>query len=287
MAYWSYGNHATVDFEPEKTCKALVKDNKKGYTLIVDKRIVPLLLNCHLTPQGVVDLNTPYKNPRPIFDSSFRPHPWCMAINDWTSKATEPPLTFATAEMEFMVWLYNLRITYPTQEVYLADDDISGAYRRMKYHPNLMGMHTSIQCGFGVINTGGTFGDNTSPSNFDPLAVARRALSQDLWLNATDLEDKFGRFLPNLVLEADVGGFVATKEGDDSFDDDDDGNQWRGGSMYPATPNTVNQTADTTIVTTTTTHKTWHSSRRRWLGVVFLGMVRDCCCCSGGSACGS
>ena len=139
------------------------------------------MLHCHLTPQGVVDLNTVHKNPRPIFDSTFRPYPWCSAINDRTSKDNEPRLTFASAELGFMTWLYNLRITYPDVEIYIADDDVSGAFRLMKYHPNLMALHTSIQAGYAVVNTGGTFGDNTSPSNFDPIGLARRIRASALW----------------------------------------------------------------------------------------------------------
>jgi hypothetical protein len=56
----------------------------------------------------------------------------------WTHKDNEPPLTFAGAELGFMIWLYNLRITYPSLEIYIADDDISGAFRLMRYHPNCM-----------------------------------------------------------------------------------------------------------------------------------------------------
>ena len=157
LAYYHYGNHSTVDDEPEKTYKAMVKDNRKGFTLLFDQRVTSLVLHCHLTPQGIVDLLSLFKNPRPIFDSSFRPHPWCHAINDWTTKETEPPLTFAGAEMGFMVWLYNLRITYPDKEIYIADDDISGAFRLCKYHPNLMSMHSSrydntVNCVVGCCN---------------------------------------------------------------------------------------------------------------------------------------
>jgi len=143
LAYYRYGNHSTVDEDPEKTCKAMVKDSCKGFTLLLDQRAILLMLHCHLTPQGVVDLNTPHKSPRPIFDSSFRPEPLCWAINDWNSPDNEPTLTFSTAEMEFMVWLYNLQTTYPADEIYLADDDISGTFRLMKCHPNLVPMHSS------------------------------------------------------------------------------------------------------------------------------------------------
>ena len=195
QAFYQYGNHKTLMEEPAKTYKALVKDNRKGYTLLFDPALIPFLLNCHVTPQGIVDLNTLHKNPRPIFDSSFRPQAWCMAINDWTNKDYEPPLTFADAEMAFMIWLYNLRVTYPASEIYLADDDVSGAFRQTKYHPNLVGMHTSVQCGYGVLNTGATFGDNTSPSQFNPIAEARRHVSRHLWL--TD-HGVISRTLPHL-----------------------------------------------------------------------------------------
>ena len=70
-AFYSYGNHKTVLEEPAKTYKAMVKDSTQGYTLLFDQRLIPFILNCHLTPQGVVDLKSPFKNPRPIFDSSF------------------------------------------------------------------------------------------------------------------------------------------------------------------------------------------------------------------------
>ena len=200
-AFYDYGNHSTVDDDPLKTYQATVKDNRKGYTLLFDPRVVLLTLHCHLTPQGVVDVNSLHKKPRPIFDSSFRPYPWCFAINDWTSKSNEPPLTFSTAELGFMVWLYNLRITYPECEIYIGDDDVSGAFRAMKYHPNCVAMHTSMQCGYCVVNTGGTFGDNTSPSNFDPIGLARRQLAWYLWkYRAEAVVEEVAKYLPPLQM---------------------------------------------------------------------------------------
>ena len=82
QAYLNYGNHATVDEEPEKTMKTLLKDNLRGYNLLFDIRMVNFALNCHVTPNGISDLHHPYKTPRPIFDSTFRPKAWCSGIND-------------------------------------------------------------------------------------------------------------------------------------------------------------------------------------------------------------
>ena len=34
LAYYRYGNHSTVDEDPEKTYKAMVKDSRKGFALL-------------------------------------------------------------------------------------------------------------------------------------------------------------------------------------------------------------------------------------------------------------
>jgi hypothetical protein len=136
QAYLKYGNHSSVYDDVEKTRKTLTKVLNRGYCMLLDKRMVYFTLNCHVTPQGLIDLHHKTKDPRPIFDSSFRPHPWCYAINDWTSKTNEPPITFPEAWTTYLQWLYNLRISYPDREIYPGDDDVSGAYRHMKYHPN-------------------------------------------------------------------------------------------------------------------------------------------------------
>jgi hypothetical protein len=85
-AFYHYGNHSTVNNDPDKAYQAMVKDNRKGFMLLFNHQVVLLMLHCHLMLQGLVDLNTPYKNPRPIFDSSFCPYHWCFAVNDWTHK---------------------------------------------------------------------------------------------------------------------------------------------------------------------------------------------------------
>ena len=180
-AYRLYGNHASVTDEPDVTYRTLLKDSSRGYCIVFDQRMARFTLNCHLTPNGLVDANHPHKNPRPIFDGTFRPKPWCYGINDWTSTKTEPPVNFATAFANYLRWIYNARITYPREELYLGDDDISGAFRHQKYHPNLVGMHACVVAGFLSCATGMTFGDNTSSANFDPIAEARKELARYLW----------------------------------------------------------------------------------------------------------
>ena len=141
LAYFRYGNHKTVLADPDKTYKTLVKDHKRGNVIVFDQRLIPFVLNGHLTPQGVVDLDKIYKSPRPIFDSSFRAQDWNMAINDWTSKLTEqPPLSTEIAEVSLMEEIWNFRISYPWQELYVGDNNGTNAFRQLKYSSLLLGM---------------------------------------------------------------------------------------------------------------------------------------------------
>jgi len=72
-AFYQYGNYPSCALAPEKAYKALVKDAKQGFVMPFDKHAIPYFLNCHVTPQGAVDLDHPHKNPIPIFDCTFHP----------------------------------------------------------------------------------------------------------------------------------------------------------------------------------------------------------------------
>jgi hypothetical protein len=80
-AFLAYGNHKTITEDIPKTQKALTKDIRQGYVLIMDPWLTFFVPNLHGTPLGMVDLNKLHKNPRPIFDSSFRPTPWASYGN--------------------------------------------------------------------------------------------------------------------------------------------------------------------------------------------------------------
>ena len=107
----NYGNHKTILEDIPKTKKAMTKDVRRGYNIVMDKRLALLIPHLHVTPMGMVDLDKIYKEPRPIFDSTFRVHPSSMAINDWVNPKDEPEIHFPKSFNHFCVWIYNLRIS--------------------------------------------------------------------------------------------------------------------------------------------------------------------------------
>ncbi len=199
--YFAYGNHKTILEDIPKTKKAMTKDVRRGYNLVMDERLALLIPHLHTTPIGMVDLAKIYKEPRPIFDSTFRVTPSCMAINDWVDPHNEPAIHFPKSFLKFCIWIYNLRISYPYLEIYLVDDDVSGAFRHAKYNPNLVALHACLLFGFLFMSTGQTFGDSTSPANFEPVARARQQYAQYLWQQADTLL-RAAPYMPTLQFQA-------------------------------------------------------------------------------------
>ena len=158
--------------------------------------MIHFALNAHLSPQGLFHVIHKRLKPRPLSDSSFRPYPGALAINDWTHKYNKPKLHFADSFYRFCVWQWNLAITYPDSDRHTGNDDVQCAFPRIKYNPQLVAMHSAISNGTLMMNTGLTFGDNTSASNWAPIARARQQLVQHHWHDGDAIITKAANFLP-------------------------------------------------------------------------------------------
>ena len=200
QAFRAYGNHASVRDNQEVFKQTIIKQSKRGLMLIMDPDLVHFALNVHLSPQGLVDVLHERRKPRPLSDSSFRPWPGAFAINDWTNKENEPSLHFADSLNQFCIWHWKLAITYPQHDRHTGDDNVQCAFPRVKYNPNLVGMHSAISNKTLMMSTGLTFGDNTSPSNWEPVARARQQLAQHLW-HQEDIVNRTKKYLQPMVFD--------------------------------------------------------------------------------------
>ena len=116
QAYLKFGKHKSVTQNESVFESTIMKQSKRGLTLIMDPQLIHFALNAHLTPQGLVDIMHHRRKPRPISDSSFRPFPNSFAINDWTNKKNEPTLHFSESFNRFLKWQWNLATTYPDHD---------------------------------------------------------------------------------------------------------------------------------------------------------------------------
>jgi hypothetical protein len=64
QAYRTFGNHCTVSDIPEEEVRnTLAKSFIRGYVLVMNEKLLDYIPHMHLTPQGIIDLDHPYKNP--------------------------------------------------------------------------------------------------------------------------------------------------------------------------------------------------------------------------------
>jgi hypothetical protein len=66
--YYYYGYHDSVNDNENEVDKVLLKDHRRGNTLLVDRRLFACIPNSHLCPQGLADLFDAWKEARHISD---------------------------------------------------------------------------------------------------------------------------------------------------------------------------------------------------------------------------
>ena len=86
------------------------------------------------------------------------------------SQKNEPEIIHGDTFMRHLETIWNLRISHPNSDIYLFDDDVKGAFRHCKYHPDVASAFSFVISNLLFVPMGGTFGSVTSPSNFEPIA---------------------------------------------------------------------------------------------------------------------
>ena len=115
---------------------------------------------------------------------------------------TEGEVYFPGFFIRILVAIWNMRITYPDEPIYIGDDDVKNAFRLIKTNPAVVGMHGFVGCNLLAFATGMTFDDCYFPQNFEPIAVARSQQSAHLWLNEPEeCIEKCRRIVDTMVLD--------------------------------------------------------------------------------------
>ena len=73
MEYFHYGNHKLCATHSKKFRQVMLKDSRRGNTLLIDILLLLFIPHIHLTPQGLVDVENKWKSDRPVSDSTFCP----------------------------------------------------------------------------------------------------------------------------------------------------------------------------------------------------------------------
>ena len=193
IEYRDYGNHKSVQQNHKAFSKAMNKEDKRDYVLTFPAYIKNYIPDLWLTPNGLVQI--PGKKDRVIFDASFRIHADSRPYNSCITNEHEPDIYFGGAWTRYLSRIYNLRISFPDSEILLFDDDVVSAFRQIKYHPNVLSSKGHCNRKYLFIQTALTFGDKSSPPEFEPFAGIRTALGTDLNATGQDTVPEYSDYL--------------------------------------------------------------------------------------------
>jgi len=91
-----------------------------------------------------------------------------------------PPIFYGTALIHYLIWLWNLRLSYPTEDILQLVDYVSFAFRHILYHPTLAVAFASVWKIYVVIPVGTIFGAHNSPSFYMEVGEAHAHLAMHM-----------------------------------------------------------------------------------------------------------
>ena len=135
-------------------------------------RFVPRLF---FTPHHI--LKKPGKSDRIIFDAARRYTPLLTPVNRMTStpRGVELRCEYGSVLEKLLVRIWNLRISYPNEDIILHANDVKSCLRQLKHHPDAMGAFSYIIADTLFLSCGPTMGADFSPGTWE---VPRRMVEQ-------------------------------------------------------------------------------------------------------------
>jgi len=200
-----YDNHATIKTPDvrQAVLKKFIKEEDLAYNVVLQRwlwRFIPGLFLNPLTfvmPKYLADMGRICVDATnivgPLDDGAPNTRIPKPGTNDRVDE--NPPISYGTALVRCLTWIFNLRIDHPTTDLLMLPDDISSAFHQLFYHPRMMPVFASVFERYLCIPAGTIFGSASSPGYY-MLSGELRA-----WLaGALSFGNAQARLLDSMVL---------------------------------------------------------------------------------------
>jgi hypothetical protein len=118
------GNQHTFSMYPELVATTMNKEEKHSHIIPLNPWVLYFSPFCRSTPQGIQR-----KDPRIIWDGSTKDTPEQIVLNEVTPTDTEAPINFGKAKEKLLINIYNWRISFPNETIFIALADITACFR--------------------------------------------------------------------------------------------------------------------------------------------------------------
>ena len=99
-------------------------------------------------------------------------------MNNIPPTEEEAEVTFGFVKLLFYWLIYNLRVSFPDEVIYLALADIKSCFKSPRIHPNLVVPFGFMTTSFYCLTIAMVFGSNTSASSWEPFHRAIEGLTK-------------------------------------------------------------------------------------------------------------
>jgi hypothetical protein len=158
LAVIQKGNQHTFLQHPEVTAKAMNKEEKNSHVLPLKHWTVHFSPWLQVTPQGV---RKKYNKFRIIFDSSTQASPDKAVLNHVTTTNLEANINFGRAKTNLFINIYNWRVSYPNEIIYLTLADITACFRFLRISADVTGAFGFMAEVYYFLSIIHVFGSNT------------------------------------------------------------------------------------------------------------------------------
>ena len=124
-----------------------------------------------------------WKKDRQIFDAS-RKYDWdSVPVNQMTStpNGSELHCEFGSVREDILVCAYNLRISYPNDDIVVHANNVKSCFRQIKHHPDVVGAFSYVLSKYLFFQIGLAFGSDFSPANWEAVRQVQAALATQLF----------------------------------------------------------------------------------------------------------
>jgi len=115
--------------------------------------------------------------PRLIWNGTTKDNAQDITMNEIMNTSNEAEITFGYVYMAFCIWLWNLRITFPNEDILLAFIDISSCFRFPRIFADLVGAFGFIIGPLYYAANAMVFGSAASASSWEPFRRIIAALA--------------------------------------------------------------------------------------------------------------
>ena len=98
-----------------------------------------------------------------------------------TPRGSELHCEFGNVCKEILIRAYNLRISYPTDNIVVHANDVKSCFRQIKHHPDVAGAFSYILADYLFFQVGLAFGADFSPANWEAVRCVQSALTKRLF----------------------------------------------------------------------------------------------------------